>query len=441
MLDNKLADAISKQWGNPAFEDLVKAFERFSAEQRQGLDPDPVKLQQFSKAMGLMIGDPNVSIKSLGTGNTAVFKITSTSKDKLSGKEKEANVLFRRTQLTEVNTEAYNKCASAQLEKKSSKFVTPSIFLKKEELSHEENPKERLSNYFVMSEFLPKGSLQSVTKNESVMLSDQQRYERARDRIDNTIDMLVGMLNNQVVFIDLKPTNLLIDQNGKLRISDEKSFFDTQSAGVHKVGDRFCVDCGKVMVASTAYIPDDFKASNRDFDIQKGYCFTLGKILYELSTGDFECKVEDVNRNDPFFKTELGKVAGDMIDGKTINLIDAKDALEAISKSKLTCDSEGKKIDLKSEKPRQVESLKAPEPTQTRRRTLTASSNAAVSKRTLKELSGEVSKQPKPIEPHTENRTKDPRLSLSISGRNLLSVIHKPDPEADVTSSPGMTRK
>ncbi|MGE3919385.1 MAG: hypothetical protein AB7F64_00320 [Gammaproteobacteria bacterium] len=116
--------------------------------------------------------------------------------------------------------------------------------------------------------FFKSGNLESVTIDEASRLPPQERVEKLRQRGIETVNMLTTMLENDVSFTDLKPSNLLLEQSKKEHfvIADEKSFFSLGLANPRKEDGKIIL--GKFadsVVLSQNYTPDGIGNNSKDF--------------------------------------------------------------------------------------------------------------------------------------------------------------------------------
>ncbi len=169
----------------------------------------------------------------------------------------------------------------------------------------------------VATEFYDGGDL---TKHAEQYPSDEERLEKALDIYIQMAEILQKMEAEGVAFPDMKNTNWLIDESGRLRIADTKTFFPIRSDGT--------LDNSEGIPNSTHYIEPP-EICFLKVSATKMHSYMYAKNLYQYLT---QCSndyflvnpshpmsdAKDVSELDfsaPIFRTERGRELEPLIKG------------------------------------------------------------------------------------------------------------------------------
>lgn len=218
----------------------------------------------------------------------------------------------------------------------------PQIFASREGIFSDVDGRQRL-NSIEITEFCPDGDILSygsrITDPEEKMASAWSIYSQMSD-------ILIHFGANNALFPDMKPTNFLITEEGKVVIADTKSFVDTSNG----IFDPEKVNESQYYLYTPGFEPPELRTDPYTSTVDGHHAYLMGLSLYTyLSDIDLETVTSSVNRqtgsvdpsfftfSHPIFSSPRGAEYKTLIQGllehdpeKRLSLTDAKQQLQVI---------------------------------------------------------------------------------------------------------------
>ena len=218
----------------------------------------------------------------------------------------------------------------------------PQIFARREGIYSDVNGREKL-NSIEITEFCPEGDILSYG---SRMSDPEEKMASAWSIYSQMSDILIHFGANNALFPDMKPTNFLITEEGKLVIVDTKSFVDTANGmfDLEKVSEN------QFYLYTPGFQPPELGREPYTSRVDAHHAYLMGLSLYTYLS---DARIEDVSRAvdpqtgttnpsfftfaHPIFSSPRGAEYQTLIQGlleqdpeKRLSLTDAKQQLQVI---------------------------------------------------------------------------------------------------------------
>lgn len=238
------------------------------------------------------------SIQFLGGTNSLNFKITS----KIDGS----------VQVLKVENRFYfDKVVEMHLRKNSLQEVMSHIMAERQATCLLNG--EVITRNLLITEYMAMGDLNEYSVKYAS--DDEGRMNSAIYYFQEMISILENIAYRDMCFFpDMKLNNWMVDENGRLRIADGKSFMSADKYIADEYSVEFQSLLDKGCLTSRHMYPVEFRnLPNGHFDIDEMHAFLLGKALYQYLTNcdcyDLEKIVDraDFDFSSPIFMDKKGK--------------------------------------------------------------------------------------------------------------------------------------
>lgn len=167
----------------------------------------------------------------------------------------------------------------------------------------------KITRTALVTEFCAGSDVETHSKKHGKNI--QQRTEAALSIYDQMLTALLTIEGRGCAFSDMKNTNWLVDEHGKLLIADTKGFLFTEPNGTLTPD---IVNIGGGWARSASFItPEMNSMSSSGISVDPMHAHMFGKNLYQYLTACNECELASINHfsqmnfNYPIFQTEEGK--------------------------------------------------------------------------------------------------------------------------------------
>ncbi len=189
-----------------------------------------------------------------------------------------------------------------------------------------------MTRTLLVTDYCPGGSL----IDERAQLHNAEKIaDTLCDRFAQMAETMLSIQQAGCMFPDAKATNWLVDEHGKLRLADTKSFLFTDRNGNYSARGPGNERAG--FLSTKAFNPPEFSSgSKRNAD--HVHAFILGKNLHYYATGKHSNKKTDGHEfdySDPVFSTVKGREIKTLIEAlvkpKPAERMPVKDALNTLT--------------------------------------------------------------------------------------------------------------
>lgn len=124
---------------------------------------------------------------------------------------------------------------------------------------------------------------QDLEKQAALIKDNDARLTSALSVFSDMADFLEKLQTEHAAFPDMKLANWLMDEKGRVRISDTKSFLETSARG--RIWFRHGLNEEAPLLVTPCMNPPELKASKtKAFSADKMHAYMLGKCLYQYVT-------------------------------------------------------------------------------------------------------------------------------------------------------------
>eukprot|EP01155_Anaeramoeba_flamelloides_P025047 Anaeramoba_flamelloidesa812127_45.p1 GENE.a812127_45~~a812127_45.p1 ORF type:complete len:770 (-),score=203.95 a812127_45:13-2322(-) len=217
--------------------------------------------------------------------------------------------------------------------------------------SYVSESKEKKKEFCLIMPFMKNGSLKEfIEKPDLSIYQNHQTNERKINLVKQIVDAMSYLHNSGILHLDLKPSNLLLNEDNDIKITDfglSRPFFDEKSITM----------TGSLVIGTLDYMAPEMRRSAKCSE--KSDVYSFGILLYELFTGKkpsaglfavlrfpenvpqyikeliMRCLDENPKRRPSFFKikeiiSELNKEEDYYYKIDTFGLLSSKDCLKSI---------------------------------------------------------------------------------------------------------------
>lgn len=143
----------------------------------------------------------------------------------------------------------------------------------------------------------------TVTEKLKCSLADKAKENKAFDeKIHDALrfgqdisSLLTGLSEKNVLWMDLKPANILLDENDRIVIADKKGFISVDSQFLKRPDSKRGANSVSITLGTNTYLSDAFDQQRKDYAFktrqqakdawEKEYRYQLAIVLYSLATG------------------------------------------------------------------------------------------------------------------------------------------------------------
>lgn len=146
--------------------------------------------------------------------------------------------------------------------------------------------------------------LEKKVKRDAERLDDEEHMQNVAKHSMKLLKLLNDLDTANIYYPDIKPSNIMVDEDGELRISDIKSLFVRDGSG--QIPMHFTE-------ITRSYTNTQSEDSHRNLLLDNHESISMGVVLYELATGEVperiagERSAHNFNFDQSMFKTPTGE--------------------------------------------------------------------------------------------------------------------------------------
>ncbi|HHW4984149.1 TPA: hypothetical protein ACU0X8_003744, partial [Legionella anisa] len=171
------------------------------------------------------------------------------------------------------------------------------------------------SSGLVITEYCPGGDILSYREKQGLNANPDDLLKSTIQIFKQMTEILIQLRDNNVAFPDLKNINWLIDENGKLKIADTKSFLPAHDGTFNPASaERYWY-----RLLHTPHVSPPEITGTEPWDADAAHAYILGKNLYQFLTdcGEEYLLETDFFYHQPVFSTKEGAMLRKLIENLT----------------------------------------------------------------------------------------------------------------------------